>query len=91
MSNDYIDPYTLKQKSITAPWNDGQIVVPDTPFSNGSVCRGIILTVAGTIEFRKKDGTTLVLPPLVAGVVHACRTTEIVGAGTTATGIVAVW
>lgn len=86
-----IDQYTGQPKLITSPYDDGQIVVPGTPFADGKVSRGIIVTVSGTIEFKRHDGTTLVLPPLAAGVVHACRTTEIVAAGTSATGIVAVW
>jgi hypothetical protein len=92
MSKEYIDAYTNQAKTITQSFDDGQVVVPDTAFAGGRRSRGIILGAPGNVEILLPDGvSTLILPSLVAGVTHPCRTTKIVAAGTTATSIVAVW
>ena len=49
--------------------------------------RGILLGVAGDLEIKDDNGTTVVLVGLAAGVLHPITTQQILAANTTATSI----
>lgn len=50
-------------------------------------CRAILVGVAGDVKIKDLDGNDVVLPALVAGVVHPIHAQQIFATGTTATGI----
>ena len=65
-----------------------------TPADNAKLAkhtRGIYVGVAGDLTVVMRSGDTLTFSGLVAGVIHPIQAIEIKAAGTTATGIVAVW
>lgn len=67
-----------------------------TPDDNNDLdlgpCRGFIVAVAGNVNvIAFGDDTAVVLPSMVAGVVHPVAVKRILSTSTTATGIVAVY
>ena len=67
-------------------------VTPVTPSDSvdlALVCRAISLTVAGDIQITTKDGTTVVITGLAAGIMHPIGAQRIWSTNTTATGIIA--
>lgn len=63
------------------------------PFANGEIkrCAFLIIGGAGNVAIRNEDGTTQVIPGLLAGGQYAISTDQVLATGTTATNIVAAF
>lgn len=61
-------------------------VINDMPY--GEFARWLYVGVTGNVEFMKWDNTTQIITNVVAGVWHPILSVMIVGASTTATGLV---
>jgi hypothetical protein len=57
------------------------------PAGNAVVSRAVYVGVSGDLAVLTKNGTTVTIPALAAGVWHAIRISQIITAGTAATGI----
>lgn len=76
----------------TGPAFDFKSVTPNdsTDLPDGP-CRGIWVGVAGDVKINTPSGTTIVVPALIAGMVHPIAATRIWSGSTTATTILAVY
>lgn len=52
---------------------------------------GLYVGVTGDVAIADRDGTSVTLTGLAAGMWHGVRTTKVFSTGTTATNIVAMW
>ena len=52
-------------------------------------CRAIWVGTAGDVNVLNEDGSTQVLPGVLAGMAHPCSTTQILNSSTTAVTILA--
>lgn len=82
--------YSLNKN--TGPAQDLKSVTPDDNADLASgPCRGIIVGVAGNVKITTPAGTAIVVPSLVAGIVHPIEAVRIWSTSTTATTILAVY
>lgn len=81
------DQYDSYDTGLTGPLTGGFDVTPDDGVDLPSLPRALMVSGGGDLAVVLKDGSTLTLPGLAAGVIYAIRTVRILATGTTATGI----
>lgn len=87
-----IDTFTTHARSLTSPPEDATAITPsDTPAAIGVVTRAIYVGGAGDIAVRMQGGATVTLANVPSGTFLPLRVQQVLGTGTTATGIVGFW
>lgn len=81
---DHFDSFS---SGLTGPVTGGFDVTPDDGADLTTLPRALMVAVGGDVAVILKDGTSVTLPGLAAGVMYPVRTTRILATGTTATGI----
>ena len=72
---------------LSSPICDGFDIVPDDAVDLQNVTRAIVLASGGDVSVVLKNGDTITLPALTAGVIYPVRVSRVLAAGTTAAGI----
>ena len=81
------DIYNVLPAGICAPIIGGYAITPSDSATFPTGVRGFLLTVGGNVKVTTIDGSTIVLPGLLPGVIYSMLVTKIWAASTTATGI----
>jgi hypothetical protein len=81
---DHFDSFS---SGLTSPVTGGFEVTPDDGADLTIMPRALMVAGGGDVSVILKDGTSLTLPGLAAGVMYPVRTRRILATGTTATGI----
>ena len=81
------DQFDAHHTGLNSPVSGGFNIVPDDGADLPQVTRGLLLTGAGDVMAVLKNGDTLVLPNLSAGVIYPIRIARVLATGTTATGL----
>ena len=82
------DRFATHFGGLSDPITGAFSIAPDDASDITTVTRGIVLGTAGDLAVVFKDGSTITLPGLNAGVIYPIRITRVLATGTTATGIV---
>lgn len=91
MTTDKVSGKPMAKHEVTGAWDFKTVTLHDTnPLTHG-ITRGILVGVAGNVAVTTAAGTDIVLPNLVAGVIHPIHVSKIKVTGTTATNILAVY
>ncbi|HCI06792.1 hypothetical protein N8Z32_02205 [Ascidiaceihabitans sp.] len=72
---------------LSSPICGGFDIVPDDAVDLQNVTRAIVLASGGDVSVVLKNGDTITLPALTAGVIYPVRVSRVLAAGTTASGI----
>ena len=87
-----IDPFKTFARSLTSPAEDAIAITPsDTPAPVGVITRALYVGGAGDIAVRMQGGATVTLANVPSGSFLPLRVQQVLGTGTTATGIVGFW
>lgn len=81
---DYFESFS---PSVTGPATGGIDISPDDNIDLSAVPRAIMVTGEGDVDVVFKDGSQMVLPGLLPGVIYPVRISRVLTGGTTATGI----
>lgn len=82
-----IDHFESQSASQTGPILGGFDITPNDGADLSVLTRALMVAGAGDVVAVLKDGTTLTLPGLAAGVIYPIRVSRVNATGTTATGI----
>lgn len=82
--NDNFHDYSA---GLTGPICGGFDITPNDSADVEQVTRAIIVAGTGDVSAVLKNGDTITLPSLIAGVVYPFRVARVLDSGTTATGI----
>lgn len=80
-------PYRYAE--AVTPNDNADNILNDT--SASCRCRGIMVGVSGTLSFINGSGGVSQITNLVVGQIYPISTKRILAAGTSATGIIALW
>lgn len=81
------DQFETFSSGLTGPVTGGFDVTPDDGADLPSLPRALMVTGGGDVAMVLKDGSSLTLPSLSAGVIYPVRPMRIMATGTTATGL----
>jgi hypothetical protein len=81
------DKFSEYTSGLSSPICGGFDITPNDASDLSSVTRAIIISTAGDVAVVLKNGDTLTLPALAAGVIYPVRVSRILSTGTTATGL----
>lgn len=81
------DSFSDFTPGLSSPICGGFDVTPDDATDLSGLTRAIILGGSGDVAVVLKNGDTLTLPALAAGVIYPLRAVRVLATGTTATGI----
>jgi len=84
------DEFSEFKVGLESPMNDAFDVTPNDGVDLTEVSRGLIVGVSGDVQIDTNEGTTIVMPALLAGFIHPIRAKRVYSTNTTATGIKAV-
>ncbi|MCX8226377.1 MAG: hypothetical protein OTI35_09900 [Sulfitobacter sp.] len=82
-----IDNFDDFSAGLTGPICGGFAIAPDDTTDVAQVTRAIMVSGTGDVSAVLKNGETVTLPNLLAGVVYPFRVARVLSTGTTATGI----
>ncbi len=82
-----IDDFHDYSAGLTGPICGGFAIAPDDATDIAQVTRAIMVSGTGDVSAVLKNGETVTLPNLMAGVVYPFRVARVLNTGTTATGI----
>jgi hypothetical protein len=81
------DKFSEYTSGLSSPICGGFEIIPDDASDLVSLTRAIILENGGDVTVLLKNGDTLTLPSLTAGVIYPIRVVRVLATGTTATGL----
>lgn len=81
------DRYDSFAVNLTGPAIGGFDVTPDDGTDLPALPRAVMVATAGDLSVQFRDGSALVLPGLVPGVIYPLRPSRVLATGTTASGI----
>ena len=81
------DKFSEYSSGLSSPICGGFDIAPDDSVDLISVTRAIILAGGGDVSVVLKNGDSITLPALAAGVIYPFRVARILSTGTTATGL----
>lgn len=81
------DQFSDYNTGLTGPLIGGFDATPDDSADLPTLPRALIVAGGGDVALVFKDGTSMTLPGLSAGVIYPVRIARILATGTTATGI----
>lgn len=85
------DTLNTAYPGLTAPAADGLVWSPSSPSPLPTTCRAIYVGGSGNLQLTLAAGTTMTFFNVPAGAMLPVRARDIVAAGTTATGVIALW
>ena len=81
------DKFSDFTSGLSSPICGGFDITPDDATDLQGMTRAIVLGAAGDVAVVLKNGDTLTLPALTAGVIYPVRVSRVLATGTTATGL----
>ncbi|MBD3665387.1 spike base protein, RCAP_Rcc01079 family [Sulfitobacter aestuariivivens] len=81
------DKYDDYQTALNSPITGGFDIIPADGMDLAQVTRAVMVSEGGDLAVVFKNGDTLTLPGLMPGVIYPLRATQVLAAGSTATGI----
>lgn len=81
------DDFSEFTPGLSSPVFGGFDITPDDGTDLQGVTRAVILGTAGDLAVTLKNGDTITLPNLVAGVIYPFRIARVLATGTTASNI----
>jgi len=81
------DKFSEYTSGLSSPICGGFEITPNDATDLVSLTRAIILERGGDVAVVLKNGDTVTLPSLAAGVIYPVRVSRVLATGTTATGL----